>query len=493
MALLSPFVTFALLFKKMETLKEKTAKGIFWSSINNGATQLLNIIIGIVLARLLVPEDYGIVGVLTIFTVIAGNIQASGFSQAIINIKNPTANDYNSVFWFNVIAGILSYVILFCCAPLIADYFNQPVLVDVSRVTFLVIPLSAFGIMHNVYLIKNMMNKEIAIVGITALVISGVVGIACAYNGWSYWSLVFQQLTYTVMLNIGRLCFVKWHPTFQIDFGPVRRMFPFSVKILFTNIINSLSQHILTFIFGPLFPIKSIGYYTQANNWNTKAHSFVTNTIGQIAQPVFVSVGNERERSQRVFRKMLRFAALIAFPLMFGLAMVAHEFIILLLGEKWEGSVDLLRILCVSGAFMPFYMLYQQLTISKGRSDIYLWCNVAQILLQIGVILLFAPYGMTTMVAAYTTYTILWLAVWQTVARKLIGIRFTAVLRDITPLLLTSVIIMTATYLATSFITSLHLLLPLRIITAVLLYALAIRFVDKEMWEEAMAFVKKKK
>ncbi len=476
----------------METLKEKTAKGIFWSSINNGATQLLNIIIGIVLARLLIPEDYGIVGVLTIFTVIAGNIQASGFSQAVINIKSPTNNDYNSVFWFNIIAGTISYSILFCCAPLIADYFNQPVLIEVSRVTFIVIPLSAFGIMHNIYMIKNMMNKELAIVGISALTISGIIGITCAYNNLSYWSLVCQQLAYTLILNIGRLFYVKWHPTLQIDFGPVKRMFPFSVKILFTNIINTLSQHILTFIFGPLFPIKAIGYYTQANNWNTKAHSFVTNTIGQIAQPVFVSVGNERERSQRVFRKMLRFAALIAFPLMFGLAMVAHEFIILLLGEKWEGSVTLLRILCISGAFMPFYMLYQQLTISKGRSDIYLWCNVAQIMLQVGVILFFAPYGMTTMVIAYTSFTILWLSVWQMVVHKLIGIRFKDVCQDITPLLLTSALIMVATHIATSFITNLYLLLPLRIITAIILYAITIRFVDKEMWEEMIVYFKKK-
>ncbi len=141
---------------------------------------------------------------------------------------------------------------------------------------------------------------------------------------------------------------------------------------------------------------------------------------------------------------------------------------------------------------MPFYMLYQQLTISKGRSDIYLWCNVAQIMLQVGVFLFFAPYGMTTMVIAYTSFTILWLAVWQIIANKLIGIRFIDVLRDITPLLLTSAFVMIATYFATSFITSLYLLLPLRIITAIILYAITIRFVDKEMWEEMIVYMKKR-
>ncbi len=477
----------------METLKEKTTQGIFWSTLNNGATQILNILIGIVLARLLVQEDYGIVGVLTIFTVIAGNIQSSGFSQAVINIKQPTANDYNSVFWFNITAGLFSYIVLFCCAPLIADYFSQPVLTDVSRVTFLVIPLSALGIMHNVYLVKNMMNKEIAIIGITSLVCSGAVGIFMAYNGCTYWSLVGQQITFTLTQNIGRYFFVQWHPTFNIDFAPVRRMFPFSVKILFTNIINTLSQHSLTFIFGPFFSIRAIGNYVQANNWNTKAHSFVSGTLGQIAQTVFVSVGDERERSIRVFRKLMRFAALTAFPLMFGLAMVAHEFIVVLIGEKWEESVILLRILCISGAFMPFYMLYQQLTISKGRSDIYLWCNVIQIVLQIGIILLFAPYGMTAMVIAYSAFTILWLMIWQAITRRLIGLRFLHLAADLAPALFTSIGVMGLTYFLTGFVQSLLLLLIVRIVLAVMLYTLIIRFVDREMYEECMDYLKKKK
>ncbi len=477
----------------METLKEKTAKGLFWSIINSGSTQVLNILFGIVLARLLVPEDYGIVGVLTIFVVVAGNIQASGFSQAVINLKSPTDNDYNSVFWFNIIAGLTSYAILFCCAPLLADYFNQPVLVYVSRVLFLVIPLSACGIMHNIHMIKNMMNRELALVGIVALLMSGAVGVLMACFGCSYWSLVCQQIAYTMVLNIGRLFFVEWHPTFQIDFGPVKRMFPFSVKILFTNIINTLSQHALTFIFGPLFPIKAIGYYTQANNWCTKAHGFVSGALGQIVQPVFVSVGDERERNQRVFRKMMRFGALIAFPLMFGLAMVADEFIVSLLGAKWKESALLLRILCVSGAFMPFYMLYQQFCISKGRSDIYLWCNVIQIILQIVIILFCARYGMTAMVAVYSLFTILWLVVWQIITKHLIGLRMRDVCRDILPILIAALGVMILTFFSTVFIANQWLLLGVRIVMAAALYVFLIRITDKEMWNEAVAFVKKKK
>ena len=187
-----------------DNLKERTAKGLFWGVLNNGTTQVLNILIGIFLGRLLSPEDYGIVGVLTIFTVIAGNLQSSGFTQGLVNLKAPTARDYNSVFWFNVLASVSIYVILFLAAPLIARFFHEPRLINVSRFVFLGFFISSFGIAHNAYMLKNMMNRELTIVGLVALVISGTAGIIMAFRGWAYWSLACQQIIYITMLNIGR-------------------------------------------------------------------------------------------------------------------------------------------------------------------------------------------------------------------------------------------------------------------------------------------------
>ena len=309
-----------------DNLKERTAKGLFWGVLNNGTTQVLNILIGIFLGRLLSPEDYGIVGVLTIFTVIAGNLQSSGFTQGLVNLKAPTARDYNSVFWFNVLASVSIYVILFLAAPLIARFFHEPRLVNVSRFVFLGFFISSFGIAHNAYMLKNMMNRELAIVGLVALVISGTAGIIMAFRGWAYWSLACQQIIYITMLNIGRYYYVPWRPQLKIDFGPVREMFSFSIKILFTNIINTLSQHLLTFIFGRLFTIKDVGNYSQANNWNSKANLFVSGAIGQVAQPVLVEASTDKERQRRVFRQLLRFAAFLSFPIMLGLTLVGHEF-----------------------------------------------------------------------------------------------------------------------------------------------------------------------
>lgn len=476
-----------------ETLKDKTAKGLFWGAMNNGTTQILNIIIGIILARLLSLSDYGIIGVLTIFTLIAGNLQSSGFTQALVNLKHPTDNDYNSVFWFNVIASLSIYTVLFFCAPLIASFFHQPCLTELSRFVFLSFVISSLGIVQNAYMLKNMMNKEIAIASFVALVASGIIGVTLAYNGQAYWSLAWQQIAYITVLNIGRYHYTGWRPSLHIDFGPVKTMFGFSVKLLVPNIINTVSNNILTFIFGHLFPIREVGNYSQAYNWDTKANSFVSGTIGQIAQPVLASVNEDKGRETGVFRKMLRFTAFLSFPLMFGLTLVAHEFILVTIHEKWLDSVPLLQILCISGAFVPFYTLYQNLAISNGRSDIYLWCNISQIVLLIILILLFHRYGMIVMVAAYSTFTIAWLSVWHTFTRKIIGLRFWDALKDILPFMFAAAATMTATYFITRGIENLYLLLSVRVLIAGCLYVGIMKICKVKMLDECLSFVRKKK
>ena len=345
-----------------ESLKQRTAKGLFWGALNSGTTQVLNLVIGIALARLLSPEDYGIVGVLTIFTVLAGNLQSAGFTQSLINLPHPTERDYNSVFSFNVIMSLSLYIFLFLCAPLISDFFHQPCLVSVSRVVFISFLISSLGIAHSGYMMKNMMNKEMAIIGIAGLVSSGTVGITLAALGFSYWALAWQQIAYITVVNIGRYYYVKdWRPRLTLDFQPVRQMAPFALKILTTMIVNNFSNNILTVIFGRLFPIRQVGNYSQAFKWDTMANSIIINTVGQLAQPVLVEEG-----SQRVYRKMIRFTAFLSMPLMFGLALVAREFILITIGENWLDCVPLLQVLCLSGAFMPLYTMYQNLAISKG-------------------------------------------------------------------------------------------------------------------------------
>ena len=471
-------------------LKEKTAKGLFWGMMSNGSTQLLNLVFGIFLGRLLSPTDYGIVGVLTIFTAIAGNIQAAGFTQALINIHRPTHREYNSVFWFNVLTSLLLYAVLFFCAPLIADFFHQESLVSVSRFVFLSFVIASLGIVHNAWLVKNLMIRETAIIGFIALLCSGIVGIVLALLGYGYWSLAWQQIVYISVTNIVRLYYSRWRPTFHIDFEPVRTMFPFAVKLLITNILNTLSQNVLTFIFGRLLPIRSVGNFSQASKWNTMAHSFISGTVAQVAQPVLAEVSDDDKRELRVFRKMLRFTAFLSFPIMFGLALVAHEFIILTIGTQWLDSIPLLQILCIGGAFMPFYTLYQNLIITQGRSDIYLYTNVAFLVIQIALILLLAQHGIIVMVAAYTLLTLVYLAVWQYHALRLVHISFWQAVIDTIPFFLVSAAVMAVTYYLTQPIASLVLLLAARVFIAFVLYVAVMKMLKVKLLSETIQYIK---
>lgn len=475
-----------------ESLKEKTATGLFWGAMNSGTTQVLNLVFGIVLGRLLSPADYGIVGVLTVFTAIAGNLQSSGFTQGLINLKHPTRNDYNSVFWFNVLVSLTVYAVLFFCAPLIAKFFHEPRLTTLSRFVFLTFLISSLGITSNAYMTKNMMNRELMVCGGVALLGSGTVGTVLAFNGFAYWSLAWQQVVYITLLNLCRFYYTPRIANLHIDFGPVRRMFRFGMRLLVTNIINTLSQNVLTFIFGRLYPMHAVGNFSQANKWNTMADSFVANTVGQIAQPVMVSVKEEPGREKQVFRKMMRFTAFLSFPAMFGLALVANEFILLTIGPKWTGSVILLQMLCVGGAFVPFYTLYQNLAISRGRSDIYMWCNVGQIALQILIIVVLHSFGINVMVAAYSLFLILWLAVWQYIAYRMVGVTVLETLKDLGPFCLAAFMTMAVTYVLTSFLHGNALLFLSRVVIASVVYFIVMKLSHAVIMEECLAFAKAK-
>ena len=476
----------------MDNLKEKTAKSIAWGAINNGTTQVLNLVFGIVLARKLSEADYGIVALITIFTAVASCLQSAGFSQALANLKPPTFRDYNAVCWFNILAGFSMYAILFLCAPLIAIFFEQPLLTDVSRVAFLSIPLSALGIVPNAKLWIELRNRELAIAAIVSLILSGSVGMWLAFHRYGYWSQVWQQIIFIGANTLIKYYFTRWMPKLPVDFTPIRQMFGFSSKLLLTNILTVISQQVQTFIFGKMLPINTVGQFSQANKWNTMGHSFISNTMAQVAQPVLTNADNEEGRQERVFRKMLRFTSLVCFPLMFGLALVAHEFIIVTIGTKWEPSVILLQLLCIGGAFIPLQTLYQNFIISRGRSDSYLRLVALQIVLQIILTLSLAPLGITAMVAAFSVLNVLFTACWHFALQRIHPLPVLDVLKDTMPFALIAAVVMLATHYITLSVTTLWLLLLTRMMLAAVLYLVIMRLLNVAILKECLQFIRKK-
>ena len=488
----------------MESLKDKTARGLFWGGMNNGVQQLLGLAFGIILGRLLDPSDYGMTAMLAVFSVIANELQSSGFKTGLINLREPRHEDYNAVFWFNIVAGALIYAVLFLAAPLIARFYGNPALIPLSRYVFLGFVFSSFGMAQSAYLTKQMQIKQIAKCGMTATLTSSLVSVAMAAMGFGYWALATQYLMYIAVNTLLLWCFSAWRPTLSpltSHLSPLKRLFPFSFRIMLSAIFTQLNANIMNLLLGRFYGEANTGHYNQAYQWSSKGYLLVQNMLKQVDQTVLVGLHDERERQLQVLRKMVRFTAFIAFPLLFALAMVSHEFIVLAIGEKWAFSASLLPYLCLCGAFMPLSTLLTDAVISHQRSDIYLWSTVALGVLQIVLMVSLWRQGIYVMVIAYTLLNIGWMFVWHVFVRRLMGYRLLAFLKDIVPFALAAAGVMVVTYFLTEFIVyslefiddylKLWVLLISRVIIATILYYAVMRLAGAVILKECLAFIKK--
>ena len=475
-----------------ESLKEKTAKGLFWGAMNNGAMQVIGLAFGIVLGRLLTPSDYGMIAMITVFSLIATALQNSGFITAITNLKEPTDNDYNSVFWFNITVGFSLYVLLFFSAPWIASYYHTPALTSLCRYAFLSILFASLCTAQSAYLFKNMMVKQRAKAGIIATLTSSMVGVLMAFCGLSYWALATQTIVYNIVNTALFWHYSPWRPNRHIDFTPVRKMFKFSCKLLATTITTHINNNVLNILLGHYFSPHATGNYNQAYQWDFKAFSVIQGMVDSVGQPVLVDLRDQPARQLEALRKLVRFTAFISFPLMLGFGMVSREFIVITITEKWLASAELLRFLCISGAVLPMCSLLSSLIVSKGKSGTYFMVTFSLGIVQIITMLLIWHWGIRNMVIAYVALNLIWLFIWQYFANRLIGYRVWLFLKDILPFALAALCVMTVTYVATRDIEQLVLLLLARVAMAVVLYYLVMRIAGAAILKECMGFVKHK-
>ena len=490
-----------------QDLKERTAKGLLWGLTNNGSLQVLNLVFGIVLGRLLCEADYGLAGEVAVFTAIAAALQESGFISALINRKNASREDFNSVFWFNVTVSAAMYVILWFCAPLLVWYFHEPELLWLSRYAFLAFFFASFSIAPRSHFYRNLMMKEQALINIVALLLSGCVGIVMALCGMSYWSLVTQNILFILTVSVLSWKVSGFRPMLHFKWQPIAEMFPFSCKMLITNIFNTLNNSIFALLLGNFYTKSEVGRYQQADKWNKMGSSLITGMVQSVAQPMFVQVdAQESERLVRAFRKMLRFTSLLAFPCMLGLALVAREFITITVGEKWLPSAELMQMLCVAGAFMPLAALYYNFLISRGRSNIYMWNILCQGLLVLA--LLCAVHflnwhfqlsivncqldlsGIRLMVLLYVVVYMAWMFVWHAFVHREVGLRMTDALKDTLPFLLIAVVSMGVTGWLTHDIGNVVLLLIVRIVVAAALYFGIVWLTGAHILRESINFIR---
>ena len=476
-----------------ESLKEKTAKGLFWGGMNNGIQQLLGLVFGIILGRLLSPTDYGLLAMITIFSLIATALQNSGFSTALVNQKEPKASDYNAVFWFNILMGGGIYLILFFSAPLIAAYYDEPRLVALCRYAFVGLLFSCSGVAQAAYLFKNLRAKQLAKASIMATVISSSVAAIMAWQGFSYWSLATQTNLFILISTLLRWHYSDWRPTMKVDFSFIRQQFPFSVKILISDVLTHVNNNVMNMLLGRYYSAHDTGNYNQAYQWNNKATSLIQGMVKQVDQAVLVSVRDDRERQLAVLRKLVRFAAFVSFPLLLGFGLMAKEFIVLAIGEKWLVSAQYLQWICICGSVLPISTLLADLVISKGKSDTFMGCTLTLGVLEILAMLLLYPYGIGTMIMAYVALNLTWLFVWFFFASRLTDYTLLLFLKDIVPFALAAVGVMAVVGWVTAPIENLWLLLLSRVVLAAVLYLGVMRIAGAQILKESIGFLRRSK
>lgn len=470
-------------------LKEKAARGFLWGGLNNGAVQVLGALFGIFLLRLLSPSDYGKIAMLTVFANLASTLQESGFMAALCNLKNPTHRDYNAVFWFNIMMGGSLYLLLYLCAPLIADFYHDADLLWLSRYMFLGFFITSFGTVQRAWLFRNMMNKQTCIIAIVSLVVSNVVGILMAWLGYAFWGLATQSLLFVSCMVLMNWYYSPWRPSLHIDLRPAWQMFGFSSRLLLTNVVNTLSSNAFSFLLGKFYGAHSAGVYGNARKWDDMCSSSINGMLTGVAQPVMAQVRDNRERSRQVFRKMLRFVSFVSFPCMFGIGLISREFLLIFTGPKWEESAYLLSLLSIYGAVFPLLTLYGQMVISQGKSNINMYSTMAlSSLILLGLVLLHS-YGLYVMVFYFIGINVAWLFVWQYFAYRLIGLRLWEALSDVLPFLLLSAACMALTWWITRPIESLWLLLVAKVVLAAVFYVTAIWISGARIMRESVDYL----
>jgi len=471
------------------TLKQKTAAGLFWGGFSNGMQQLVNVAFGILMMRLLNANDYGLIGMLSIFTAVASIIINSGFSVALTNKQDANHQDYNAVFWFTFFVGLLLYIILFFAAPLIAGFYKEPALVKLSRFLFISFFFSGIGTVSFTVMYKKMMVKQQAMIDMIALLISVGVGAVAAIKGLNYWALAIQSVLYLSLAALLRLFFAPWKPTLEFCLTPIKEMFSFSSKIFITNVCVQLNNHFLSVIIGKLYNKEQVGIYSQGQKWANMGNQLIAGMINSIAQPVLVQVKNDKNREKSVVRKMIRFGAFISFPAMLGLAFIGNEFILITGGEKWLPSVPFLQLFCIWIAFSHLLNLFTNVVYTHGKSDIYMRITILTGIFQFITVLCLYTFGVFLMVSVYIGISFAALLFWQRCVYQLIGLKLREILKDISPYLGITLICFFIAWIITINIQNVYWLFTSKIIISALLYIFVMKISRSVIFKESMEFL----
>ncbi len=453
-----------------ESLKHKTVKGVSWSLADNVSRLGIQFLVGIVLARILSPAEFGIIGMVVIFTSIANSIVNSGFSSALIQKKNADNIDYCTVFYFNIVLSFFLYIALYFLAPAISLFFKEPQLVNVTRVLGLVLFINAFAIIQRTILVKKIDFKTQTIITLMSSVPSGLVGIGMAFNGFGVWSLVGQQLSQQGLNTTFLWIFNRWFPTWQFSVISFKKLFSFGSKLLVAGLIDTIWQDIYYVVIGKVYSATTLGYYTRARQYESLFSSNLSSVIQGVSFPVLSSIQDDNVRLKEGYRRIIRITMLVTFTCMLGLAAVAKPLIILMIGKKWLASVYFLQILCFSGMLYPLHAINLNMLNVKGRSDLFLKLEIVKKTIGVFPILLGIFFSIEWMLwgGVVTSFIAYYLNTYY--SGRLINYSILAQVKDVMPGFVIAMSMAATVWCITLLPLSFWVMLPLQILVGVAIF-----------------------
>lgn len=436
----------------MSELKDKTVSGFFWKAVEKFATFGINFSFSILIARILTPGDYGTVAMIAIFMAVSQTFIDSGFGTALVRKINRTHTDMCTVFYFNIAASLFFYLLLWFAAPFIAEFYDSPILVPITRVSALNLIVGSLSGIQSAKISIDLSFKLSAKIQFACCIFSGCIGLSLALLGYGVWAIVWQGLLVNVFRSILLWVFVRWIPNLIFSWKSFKELFSFGSKLLASALLDTLYGNIYTLVIGKFFSPRVLGLYGQAHSWAAIPSSNLTGIVQSVTFPVLSRIQNEQERLSDIYRRFLRMSAFIVFPLMVGLAVLARPLFATLLGEQWMGAVPLLQIICFSMMWYPIHAINLNILQVKGRSDYFLKLEIIKKIQGVAMLCITVPLGIMAMCYGGIVTSLLCLVFNTYYTRKLIGYGFFAQMRDLWPILLQSLIMGAIVLSATLFI-----------------------------------------
>lgn len=477
----------------MGELKDKTVKGVFWSAFNRFSTQGIQFAFTIIIARILLPEDYGVVAILGIFIEISNCFIDSGFANALIRKLDRTEDDFSTAFYYTVAVSVLFYVILWFSAPYIARFYDLPILVNVTRVMGLCLIIGSIQSMLGIKLTIDLDYKTISKISLPTNILTGILGLLMAYKGFGVWTLILPNLIAGVFKTFLLLYYVRWIPKRVFSWNSFKDMFGYGSKLLLSSLLEKIFGNLHTIIIGKFFTPSLLGVYNRAGTLAAFPSSNVTSIIQSVSFPVLSRMQNDKLRLQSAYRRFMRMSVFIIFPLMLGLSSVADPFIRVLLTDKWAVAIYYLQIICFSMMWYPVHSINLSLLHVNGRSDYFLKLQIIKKIQTIIILCITVPMGIAAICYGGIVDSLLSL-IWNTkYTKKSIGYGIMDQLRDIIPFFLHSLVMFMLVHAVIYFINIVWLKLLIGIIVGAIYYILGAYMMKFEELSEALVLLKLKK